>query len=64
MQFGFFFPDPMVQISIDDSRNILFTRSEKGSIQVYDLGEDGKGMGRVTALSQQATLHSAANIAR
>jgi len=29
--------DPLVQISIDESRNVLYTRSEKGSIQVsYD----------------------------
>ena len=27
--------DPLVQISIDDSRNILYTRSEKGTIQVF-----------------------------
>lgn len=26
--------DPLVQISIDESRNVLYTRSEKGSIQV------------------------------
>jgi len=26
--------DPLVQICIDDSRNVLYTRSEKGTIQV------------------------------
>ena len=29
--------DPLVQLEVDDSRNILYTRSEKGSIQVFDM---------------------------
>lgn len=29
-------PDPVVQIAIDNSRNILYTRSEKGVLQVCD----------------------------
>lgn len=29
-----FFLDPIVQIAVDNSRNILYTRSEKGVIQV------------------------------
>ena len=32
--FFFFFLDPIVQIAVDNSRNILYTRSEKGVIQV------------------------------
>nr|CAB3264505.1 nuclear pore complex protein Nup155 [Phallusia mammillata] len=36
--------DSLCQLSIDDTRNILYTRSEKGSITVYDLGADGQGL--------------------
>ncbi|KAK7492894.1 hypothetical protein BaRGS_00015841 [Batillaria attramentaria] len=56
--------NPLVQISIDNSRHILYGRTQKGSIQVYDLGPDGKGMGRVASVSQQTILNSAAVVAR
>ncbi|KFO90279.1 Nuclear pore complex protein Nup155, partial [Buceros rhinoceros silvestris] len=56
--------DPVVQIAIDNSRNILYTRSEKGVLQVYDLGQDGQGMTRVTSLSQNAMVSAAGSIAR
>ena len=32
--FFHFILDPIVQIAVDNSRNILYTRSEKGVIQV------------------------------
>ena len=44
--------DPLVQIDIDDSRHILYTRSEKGTIQVFDLGSDGQQLTKIAALSQ------------
>uniref|UniRef100_A0A8C0QQB1 Nucleoporin 155 n=1 Tax=Chelonoidis abingdonii TaxID=106734 RepID=A0A8C0QQB1_CHEAB len=56
--------NPIVQIAIDNSRNILYTRSEKGVIQVYDLGQDGQGMTRVASVSQNAVVSAAGNIAR
>ncbi|OXB79178.1 UNVERIFIED_CONTAM: hypothetical protein H355_006637 [Colinus virginianus] len=56
--------DPVVQIAVDNSRNILYTRSEKGVLQVYDLGQDGQGMARVTSLSQNAIVSAAGSIAR
>ncbi|XP_076462327.1 nuclear pore complex protein Nup155-like isoform X2 [Babylonia areolata] len=62
--FTFSQDDPLVQISIDDSRHILYGRTQKGSIQVYDLGRDGKGMSRVASVSQQTILHSALATAR
>lgn len=31
---SFYSTDPIVQIAIDNSRNTLFTRSEKGVLQV------------------------------
>ncbi|CAB1352906.1 unnamed protein product, partial [Coregonus sp. 'balchen'] len=64
LQFSFSEDDPVVQIAIDNSRNTLFTRSEKGVIQVYDLGTDGQGMSRVAAMSQSSIAAAAGNIAR
>ncbi len=56
--------DAVVQLSIDDSRHIVYTRSEKGTIQVYDMGEDGKGMSRIAAISQHTTMHNASLVAK
>lgn len=64
LQFSFSEDDPIVQIAIDNSRNFLFTRSEKGVLQVYDLGADGQGMSRVATMSQNAIVAAAGNIAR
>ncbi|XP_076159281.1 nuclear pore complex protein Nup155 isoform X1 [Alosa pseudoharengus] len=64
LQFSFSEDDPVVQIAIDDSRNTLYTRSEKGVLQVYDLGADGQGLSRVGAMSQNAIVAAAGNIAR
>ncbi|XP_042309327.1 nuclear pore complex protein Nup155 [Sceloporus undulatus] len=64
LQFTFSEDDPIVQIAIDNSRNILYTRSEKGVIQVYDLGSDGQGMVRVAAVSQNSIVSAAGKIAR
>ncbi|XP_026721600.1 nuclear pore complex protein Nup155 isoform X2 [Athene cunicularia] len=64
LQFTFSEDDPVVQIAIDNSRNILYTRSEKGVLQVYDLGQEGEGMMRVTSLSQNAIVSAAGIIAR
>ncbi|XP_006889597.1 PREDICTED: nuclear pore complex protein Nup155-like isoform X2 [Elephantulus edwardii] len=64
LQFTFSEDDPIVQIAIDNSRNILYTRSEKGVIQVYDLGHDGQGMSRVASVSQNSIVSAAGNIAR
>uniref|UniRef100_A0AAR2KV42 Nucleoporin Nup133/Nup155-like N-terminal domain-containing protein n=1 Tax=Pygocentrus nattereri TaxID=42514 RepID=A0AAR2KV42_PYGNA len=64
LQFSFSEDDPVVQIAIDNSRNTLYTRSEKGVLQVYDLGTDGQGMSRVAAMSQNSIVSAAGNIAR
>ncbi|XP_066473036.1 nuclear pore complex protein Nup155 isoform X2 [Tiliqua scincoides] len=64
LQFTFSEDDPIVQIAIDNSRNILYTRSEKGVIQVYDLGVDGQGMTRIASVSQNAIVAAAGKIAR
>ncbi|KAH0627891.1 hypothetical protein JD844_008444 [Phrynosoma platyrhinos] len=64
LQFTFSEDDPIVQIAIDNSRNILYTRSEKGVIQVYDLDSDGQGMVRVASVSQNSIVSAAGKIAR
>ena len=51
--------DPLLQVSVDGSRNILYTRSERGTISVYDLGMDGRGMSRVASLSQDSMARRA-----
>ncbi|KAI9566057.1 hypothetical protein GHT06_009857 [Daphnia sinensis] len=56
--------DPIVQMVQDETRHILYTRSEKGTIQVYDLGTDGQAMTRVAAINTNTIVQSAANIAR
>ena len=58
------FTDPLVQIAVDNSRNILYVRSEKGSLQVYYLGQDGKSLSKVAAVPLQNTVHNASHIAR
>ncbi|XP_037120775.1 nuclear pore complex protein Nup155 [Syngnathus acus] len=64
LQFSFSEDDPIVQIAVDNSRNTLFTRSEKGVLQVYDLGVDGRSMSRVATMSQNGIVAAAGNIAR
>ncbi|XP_068608928.1 nuclear pore complex protein Nup155 [Brachionichthys hirsutus] len=64
LQFSFSDDDPIVQIAIDNSHNTLFTRSEKGVLQAYDLGVDGQGMSRVATMSQSSIVAAAGNIAR
>lgn len=53
--------DGIVQISIDDSRHILYTLTEKGAIEVYDMGENGNSMSRVTKISQSSLVSKAVN---
>ncbi|XP_037068841.1 nuclear pore complex protein Nup155-like [Pollicipes pollicipes] len=55
--------DPLIQLVVDESRNVLYTRSEKGTVQVYDLGADGQQTVRVAALSQFSIAQAAAGIA-
>ncbi|XP_034048068.1 nuclear pore complex protein Nup155 [Thalassophryne amazonica] len=64
LQFAFSEDDSIVQITVDNSRNTLYTRSEKGVLQVYDLGADGQGMCRVATMSQNSIVAAAGNIAR
>lgn len=56
--------EPIVQIEIDNSRHLLYTRTEKSTIQIYDLGHDGTSMRYVTSKSLSAIVNQASCIAR
>ena len=52
----------MVQIVIDNTRNILYTRSEKGIVGVFDLGKDGQGLERVITITTQKLVLEASRL--
>lgn len=56
--------DPIVKIEVDNSRHILYTLSEKGCIELFDLGVDGEGLTRVTRLTQGKIVSSALDIVK
>lgn len=56
--------DKIVQIEVDNSRKILYTRSEKGTIDVYDLGADGFQMSKVISRTLSAIVQQASAIGR
>ncbi|KAL0842019.1 hypothetical protein ABMA28_014235 [Loxostege sticticalis] len=56
--------DPIVKIEVDNSRNILYTLSEKGCIEVFDLGADGEGLSRVVRFTQGKIVSSAVDIVK
>jgi len=51
-------PSPIMDIVIDNERNILFTLTQVGQIQAFDLGEDGTGFSRLASLSQETIVNS------
>ena len=51
--------EPLVQIVIDNTRNILYTRSEKGIVGVIELGKDGQGLERVITITTQKLVEEA-----
>ncbi|XP_072403168.1 nuclear pore complex protein Nup154 [Diabrotica undecimpunctata] len=53
--------DGICQISIDESRHILYTLTEKGTIEVCDLGEKGNMFSRIAKLGQNTLVNQAMN---
>ncbi|KAI5740100.1 hypothetical protein M8J76_000495 [Diaphorina citri] len=51
--------DSLAQICIDNSRNVLYTRSELGLISVYDLYERGQGFRSLVSLSEEMIVQQA-----
>ncbi|XP_013146024.1 PREDICTED: nuclear pore complex protein Nup155 [Papilio polytes] len=56
--------DPIVKIEVDNSRHILYTLSEKGCIEVFDLGSDGESISRVVKLTQGKIVSCAVDIVK
>lgn len=56
--------DPIVKIEVDNSRHILYTLSEKGCIEIFDLGSDGDSLSRVMRLTQGKIVSSALDIVK
>lgn len=56
--------DPVKQIAIDNSRHILYTLSQRGSLEVWDLGADGMSTSRIATASQAHIVQAAANIVK
>ena len=54
--------NPLVQIVIDNNRNILYTRSEKGTVGVFNLGKDGQGLERVITITMQKLVLEASRL--
>ncbi|XP_044758799.1 nuclear pore complex protein Nup155 [Coccinella septempunctata] len=51
--------DGIAQISVDNSRHILYVLTDKGAIEVCDLGEKGNCYSRVTKVSQSNLVQQA-----
>lgn len=56
--------EPIVQIEIDDSRGFLYTKTERSSIQLYELGKDGYSARLITTKTLTAVVNQASCIAR
>ncbi|XP_011313670.1 nuclear pore complex protein Nup155 [Fopius arisanus] len=54
--------EAIVQISVDDSRNILYTLGDKGTIMVWDI--DNGGASKVTSLSQSSLVQNTVHIVK
>lgn len=56
--------EPIVQLEIDNSRGFLYAKTEKSSIQLYELGSDGYSARLVTTKTLTAVVNQASCIAR
>jgi len=54
--------DAVRQISIDNSRHILYLLTQRGTIEVWDLGENGTSMSRVASVSQAHIIQMATKV--
>ncbi|KAB0800462.1 hypothetical protein PPYR_06202 [Photinus pyralis] len=56
--------DGIAQISIDNTRHILYCLTEKGAIRVYNLGEKGDSFNKVCKVTQASLVHQAVSIVK
>lgn len=54
--------EAIIQISVDDSRNILYTLGDKGTITVWDI--DNNGASKVASLSQASLVQNAVHVVK
>lgn len=55
-------PSAIVELAIDNTRGILYTLSENNSIELYDLGSDGKSTSRIVSLSHSNLEHQVSKL--
>ncbi|XP_065281198.2 nuclear pore complex protein Nup155 isoform X2 [Dermacentor albipictus] len=55
--------DPIVQVVVDDGRKALYTRSERGTLQLFDLGVRGDQASRVISLQLHQLVQMASRVA-
>lgn len=55
-------PDSTAKIVVDNSRRLLYTLSEKGAIEAWDIGEDANVTRRIARVTQNDIVHQASNI--
>ncbi|KAF5299489.1 hypothetical protein FQR65_LT01071 [Abscondita terminalis] len=53
--------DAIIQICVDNTRHILYALTEKGTIWLYDLGENGNTFSKITKLTQASLVQQATN---
>lgn len=54
--------DPIIRIEVDNSRHILYTLSEKGNIEMFDLGNKGDSIKKIVKLTQSKIVSNANDI--
>ncbi|XP_011350489.1 nuclear pore complex protein Nup155 isoform X2 [Ooceraea biroi] len=54
--------EAIIQISVDDSRNILYTLGDRGTITVWDI--DNSGASRITSLSQASLVQNTVHVVK
>lgn len=54
--------EAIVQISVDDSRNILYSLGDKGTIMVWDI--DNNGASKITSLSQSCLVQNTVHVVK
>lgn len=48
-----FITDEIRQLELDDSRHILYVLFKKGNLQIFDLGNDGQSIQKLTTLLRE-----------
>ncbi|XP_012137924.1 nuclear pore complex protein Nup154 [Megachile rotundata] len=54
--------EAIIQISVDDTRNILYTLGDKGTIAVWDI--DNEGASKIASLSQASLVQNAVHVVK